>query len=365
MRVSKTSGLLSLLLLAACSASPKGAVSVGDASVELDGDVASDAETADLGEVTDSGDPTSPSLTITSPTSGRTYGREDVVAGRWAARVPVTVETTGAIVRVTVALATLPTQILAEDTAAPFELDVAVPIDGTFEFLVRGYDASGALLAMDTVTGTFAAPADSSCRAMLDALPLTWSASSAMGVPDAVFVQPMVGGVSFRYTESATAGRMLVDCSLGVRIAWLAEILEARGVVEAEHIGTYNYRCIGGGTPETRPGCTLSQHAQSKAIDLHAFTLESGDHFDTVDDWEIRADGQPICGGTFDSEGDEFLRDLACEMHGLGMFNIILTPDYNSAHRNHFHVDLTEGSDYLGASALGLDPAVPGLGDTE
>ena len=37
-----------------------------------------------------------------------------------------------------------------------------------------------------------------------------------------------------------------------------------------------------------------------------------------------------------------------------GVWTIVLTPNYNAAHRNHFHVDLTPGSDYL-RSYRGVD----------
>jgi hypothetical protein len=29
------------------------------------------------------------------------------------------------------------------------------------------------------------------------------------------------------------------------------------------------------------------------------------------------------------------------------VWNIVLTPNYNADHRNHFHVDLTPGSDFI------------------
>ena len=40
----------------------------------------------------------------------------------------------------------------------------------------------------------------------------------------------------------------------------------------------------------------------------------------------------------------------------------MLTPNYNAAHRNHFHVDMTDGSMFIGYSVAGVDPDVPHLG---
>jgi hypothetical protein len=61
---------------------------------------------------------------------------------------------------------------------------------------------------------------------------------------------------------------------------------------------------------------------------------------------------------------DRVLHEVACAMWTEEIFQIVLTPDYNDAHRNHFHVDLTAGSMFIGSSApSGVDPILPGLGD--
>ena len=48
--------------------------------------------------------------------------------------------------------------------------------------------------------------------------------------------------------------------------------------------------------------------------------------------------GQPARG--------QWLKALADARYAMDIFNIILTPNYNAAHYNHFHVDLTPGGDY-------------------
>ena len=42
------------------------------------------------------------------------------------------------------------------------------------------------------------------------------------------------------------------------------------------------------------------------------------------------------------------MRAQALGWHDLQTWNVVLTPDYNSAHDNHFHLDLTPGSHFLG-----------------
>ncbi|WP_447761618.1 extensin family protein [Sphingopyxis panaciterrae] len=93
-------------------------------------------------------------------------------------------------------------------------------------------------------------------------------------------------------------------------------------VVKIETYGTYSCRNIYGG----RSG-RLSQHAYSNAIDVSGFVLADGRR--------IMLDG----GWKGDSDSQDFLRALhksACRRFGT-----VLSPDYNAAHYNHFHLDMS------------------------
>ena len=37
------------------------------------------------------------------------------------------------------------------------------------------------------------------------------------------------------------------------------------------------------------------------------------------------------------------LRALLCEIVGRRLFNVVLTPNYNAPHKNHFHLEITAG----------------------
>ncbi|WP_188237595.1 extensin family protein [Sphingopyxis sp. LK2115] len=93
-------------------------------------------------------------------------------------------------------------------------------------------------------------------------------------------------------------------------------------VVKIETFGTYSCRNIYGG----RSG-RLSQHAYSNAIDVSGFVL---------------ADGRRILlsgGWRGDVASQDFLRALhksACRRFGT-----VLGPDYNAAHHDHFHFDMS------------------------
>jgi hypothetical protein len=91
--------------------------------------------------------------------------------------------------------------------------------------------------------------------------------------------------------------------------------------VEAvEHYGSYSCRRIYG-----RSEGAWSEHASANAVDIAAFRLADGRRVSVVGDW--KGSGAKA----------HFLRDVrngACRL-----FATALSPDYNEAHRDHFHLD--------------------------
>ncbi|KAB7648817.1 extensin family protein [Polymorphobacter fuscus] len=85
-----------------------------------------------------------------------------------------------------------------------------------------------------------------------------------------------------------------------------------------EHFGSFNCRRIAG-------SANWSEHATADAIDIAGFRLEGGRRVRVLGDWN----GTP--------EEQAFLREIrdgACEV-----FATTLSPDYNAAHADHFHLD--------------------------
>jgi len=77
-----------------------------------------------------------------------------------------------------------------------------------------------------------------------------------------------------------------------------------------------------------REGASWSEHATADAVDIAAFRLADGTRITLVGDWDDRGSKA------------RFLRDVrdgAC-----GLFSTVLSPDYNAAHRDHFHLDQAE-----------------------
>ena len=86
------------------------------------------------------------------------------------------------------------------------------------------------------------------------------------------------------------------------------------------HLGAYSCRRLYG-----RSEGAWSEHATGNAIDIAGFTLEDGTEISVLADWN----GSGVK-ATFLREA----RNAACDD-----FATVLGPDYNAAHRDHFHFD--------------------------
>ena len=105
------------------------------------------------------------------------------------------------------------------------------------------------------------------------------------------------------------------------RLDALAEEILGTKITRIEQVGTYSCRNTYG-SPVGRP----SEHARANAVDIAAFRLDDGRIISLAKHW-----GTDTPEGRFLSR----LRDEACLI-----FNTVLSPDYNAAHRDHFHFDL-------------------------
>ena len=149
-----------------------------------------------------------------------------------------------------------------------------------------------------------------------------------------VRVGPVINGVTFHPSDFGNAPTPLyVQCGTALALYATAELAKERDITDIVHYGTYNCRYIAGTT-------TLSQHSFAYAIDIAGVETASGDQYTIQFDWEV---GEPDP----QTEGGELLYWMAHEMYDRHIWNIILTPEYNAAHYNHFHVDLTPGSWFL------------------
>ena len=188
-------------------------------------------------------------------------------------------------------------------------------------------------------------PSNTTCFDLLDLYELEWShAEDSPGVNDPVQIRFPIRGVNYRYVEQTqNRSQVFLDCSLAVSLARANPSYVRRNVDTVVDLGVYNYRCIGGeGSP---PNCPrgISAHASATAIDLHSFELIGGQNYVVERDWIIDSSAEETCEASTEPGGDRWLHELICEQQHTGIWNTILTPNFNAAHRNHFHVDLKDG----------------------
>ncbi len=168
------------------------------------------------------------------------------------------------------------------------------------------------------------------CRKALDkagvrynALPALSESNGECGYADAVRFIPG-GARRIRFAP----GDLGVSCPVAAALAvWEWEVVQpaaqrhfGQKVTEIEHFGSYNCRRM-----YNREGASWSEHATADAVDIAAFRLADGTRVTLVGDWDAKGSKA------------RFLRDVrdgAC-----GVFGTVLSPDYNAAHRDHFHLD--------------------------
>jgi hypothetical protein len=288
-------------------------------------------------------------LSIVTPLAGASFVADQVAAtGDLVAKVPVQLAIEGAPAKI---VFTRAGRVVGNaDASGMGTIEIAQP--GDESIVAIAYDDAGAPAASDEVKVAIKAPQVANCRAYLDLYKVRYTVGPAMrGVPDPVTVKTPIAGIEYRYVENTKRRtEIAADCSLVLSLLRAAPALRERDIVEVADIGIYNYRCIGGGVP---PGCTLSQHAQAKAIDIAGVTDKAGVYYNVTTDWVIDPAGQKTCEAATVPGKDTFLHELICALKVDKVWNIMLTPNYNSDHRNHFHVDLSPGSDTIRS---GSDP---------
>ncbi len=158
-------------------------------------------------------------------------------------------------------------------------------------------------------------------------------ASSALRVttqadsPDAKC--PLIGALRVQGAEVALSSSFLASCPLAVAYAMFerhtlqpaAQAVYGENVARLDHLGSFACRNL-----YNRESGALSRHASADALDIAGFRLASGRRVSVLKDWPKQNQ---------DAQFLRQVRDGACQA-----FSVVLSPDYNAAHRNHFHVDI-------------------------
>jgi hypothetical protein len=168
--------------------------------------------------------------------------------------------------------------------------------------------------------------------------------ATARGVLAPVRLTGKLHGVSFHSglpaSQRATSPYEILDCRLVLALDDFANILSKYDIVEVVHMSVYRPPSVRGWAA----GRLGKQHDGALAIDAGSFIRKDGTTLQVERDFH-GAIGAPTCGaGTGPSVSSPeaiMLRRLVCEAADAHLFNVELTPDYNWAHRNHFHLEVT------------------------
>lgn len=165
------------------------------------------------------------------------------------------------------------------------------------------------------------------CRAVLDRSEIAYSALPEAGEgPCARPDRTKLTDFPLRPSVPATTCRVAAALELWrtKSVAPAARDILGSELSHFEHMGVYNCRRMRGGS-----STAWSEHSTGNAIDISAVVLEDGRRISLIDDWDGAEGG--------DADRARFLRQIrdgAC-----GVFAVVLSPDYNAAHADHFHLD--------------------------
>jgi hypothetical protein len=96
-------------------------------------------------------------------------------------------------------------------------------------------------------------------------------------------------------------------------------------VTRIDHLGTYNCRRQYG-----RKTGWMSEHASANAIDIAGFQFADGRKVTVLEGWKVQG-GQSTQVANFLAKAQD---------HACHVFKVVLGPEANAAHENHFHFDM-------------------------
>jgi hypothetical protein len=183
--------------------------------------------------------------------------------------------------------------------------------------------------------GAPAARADSrgDCYAELDARRVGYKRVKKSGIAQAVQIHGTLGGV-----DHVGPDALVIDCSLAVSLDEAGRYVRALGLERAGFSSAYSKRNVRG---TNRP----SKHGYGLAIDVHAFTGSDLGTLRIDRDYEQGLGDTVDCVGQPATKAGAVLRVLQCQLVRSGLFHLVLSPDFDDAHHDHFHLEAKPWSD--------------------
>lgn len=150
-------------------------------------------------------------------------------------------------------------------------------------------------------------------------------------------------GVSFRGGGGANE---IFDCRLLLALDDFTQVLAKHDITDALYSSAYR--------SQAQNGCTAKyaglQHCGALALDIHFFKKKDGSMLSVEKDFHGKI-GMSTCYPTSApnprTPNATALWTIECEAASAAMFNVILSPNYNAAHFNHMHVEVTPDAEWM------------------
>jgi hypothetical protein len=146
--------------------------------------------------------------------------------------------------------------------------------------------------------------------------------------------------------ERAKSPLEIFDCRLVLALDDFAALVAKHDVVDMLHLSAYRSRKNGGCTPRYDG----KQHCAALAVDLAVFKKKDGSTLNVDRDFKGKVGTKtctaPIRQTPRDAASSE-LWSFACDAAERAIFNVILTPNFNKQHKNHFHVEITPDAAWM------------------
>lgn len=172
-----------------------------------------------------------------------------------------------------------------------------------------------------------------SCRAELTARGVPFKVAARPGIANAVEITATLGGLAY----TSYGQPLVIDCSLAVSLDEAGKYVRALGLDKAMFSSAYSRRTVRG---TDRP----SKHSFGLAIDIHSFSTVA-DTLRIDRDYEQGLGDDVDCVGKPLTQGGATLKILQCQLVRSGLFFLVLSPDYDDAHHDHFHLEVKPWGD--------------------
>lgn len=254
-----------------------------------------------------------------------------------------------------------PTPIAPEDHDAPPAATISAsasasasapnpPVDEGF-FEAGPIGSATAITHPGAPTVRYAAMNQATCEAELGKRTVAFvRAAPTVGVLAPVRLRGPLHGVTIHSALPAaqvlTSEIEIFDCRLVLALDDFAAMIAKHDVVEMIHLSAYRSQRNGGCTPKY----VGKQHCAGLALDVGTYKKKDGSTLDVKRDFSGKI-GIATCGpGTHPIKPGPASNELwgyVCDAANRGLFNVILTPNFNQQHENHMHLEVTPDAEWM------------------